>query len=352
MNYVRDMGKIFSLFSKKRARSPQRDVDSGRAESNHKPQQSRNDFIEYPCVHQDAVTSVSCIDSSRCLSCSKDQTVVIFDFTTGTVEQKWLAHEKEVTKVIYADHLNGVFSCSRDRLVKLWQPGKHESVRTFAGHELVVTGLAVDNDNGTLCTGSRDNSLRLWDVETGQCKLQNTISRNLVTHLKWGKNADIIAQTSEDKVVRIWDPRTLRVAQEFPRKQYIQTCCDLNDDNTLCITTSNGFGGNGCEATLWDLRTTKPICEYKGHLESAASCTFLPSHRGRHLLATSSNDSSLRVWDQNTKECLCCLSISGAGPLTSIAHISDLTMAVGSFNMGVHIVSLTDGVTLTRKAMF
>ncbi len=49
---------------------------------------------------------------------------------------------------------------------------------------------------------------------------------------------------------RIWDARNLQVCITFPRKLYIQNCCDLSEDNNYAVTCSNGFGGNGCEATV------------------------------------------------------------------------------------------------------
>ena len=51
-------------------------------------------------------------------------------------------------------------------------------------------------------------------------------------------------------VYRLWDARTLAVATELPRKQYIQTCCDVSADQRYCLSASNGFGGQGCEATV------------------------------------------------------------------------------------------------------
>ena len=49
---------------------------------------------------------------------------------------------------------------------------------------------------------------------------------------------------------RIWDANNLQVIKAFPRKQHIQTCCELSLDNNYCLTSSNGFQGNGCEATV------------------------------------------------------------------------------------------------------
>lgn len=147
----------------------------------------------------------------------------------------------------------------------------------------------------------------------------------------------------------------------FPAKQYIQTHCDVSPNGHYLVSSSNGFGGQGCEATvrprwrlvsqivkatkatpvddssfvclcnslgsielssklcsrrlflthtlpltvcfqLWDLR--QPGCkvvEYRGHLQTTASCVFLPvPPGGAAQVATSSHDGTIKIWDQNT----------------------------------------------------
>lgn len=49
---------------------------------------------------------------------------------------------------------------------------------------------------------------------------------------------------------RLWDSRGLQVAHVFPTKQHIQTYCEVSEDGHKCISCSNGFGGEGCEATV------------------------------------------------------------------------------------------------------
>lgn len=53
---------------------------------------------------------------------------------------------------------------------------------------------------------------------------------------------------------------------------------------------------------LWDLR--QPGCkvvEYRGHQQTTACCAFLPAlPDGTVRVATSSHDSTIRIWDQNS----------------------------------------------------
>lgn len=51
-------------------------------------------------------------------------------------------------------------------------------------------------------------------------------------------------------VHRVWDSRAWQVTNTFPAKQYIQTHCDVSPNGNYLVSSSNGFGGQGCEATV------------------------------------------------------------------------------------------------------
>lgn len=302
--------------------------------------QSSTMIKSYGPIHSDAVVSLAGVQSGLCLSGSKDRTVALYDYRNYRLEEKWTGHEREVTKVRYGSVCQGLFSASRDKSVRMWKRGSPSSVQQFTGHDLVVTALDLSDDNLLLCTGSRDNTVRLWDVEKGECLLENNIHRNLVTDVKVIPGGNKIVQTGEDKQVRIYDTRHLIVTHTFPKKQYIQMCCDVSADGNYCLTCSNGFGGNGCEATLYDLRTLSIVHEYKGHREAVESCIFLP-FAGRSLIATASRDCTVRVWDRDSKECIADTCISGAGPLTSLICYDDSSMCVSSFHLGIFQLNLS-----------
>lgn len=182
------------------------------------------------------------------------------------------------------------------------------------------------------------------------------VSRNLVTHLCWVPREPYVLQTSEDKTMRLWDIRGLQVAHMFPPKQHIQTYCEVSVDGYKCVSCSNGFGGEGCEATLWDLRQTRNrICEYKGHFQTVASCVFLPKTLAlMPVIATSSHDSKVKIWNQDTGACLFTLSLDGSGPLTSLAVGDADSLLCASFNRGIHLLKVghSEGLELQEVATF
>lgn len=341
------MGKLQSKISfhstKYRADGSVEKTGPGRGVQQHNP------------VHADAVISVAALKADLCVSGGKDKSVVVCNWRSGAVLRRFVGHEHEVTKVTCALDSNRIFSASRDKTVMMWElhrtsgPSQH-----FPGHDLVVTGLAVSPDATQLCTGSRDNTVCKWDIETGGCLGRAALSRNLVTHLCWVPGEPYVIQTSEDKTVKMWDSRELRVAHTFPGKQHIQTCCDVSQDGWYVLSSSSGFAGEGCEATLWDLRQTRSrVREYKGHFQTTTSCVFLP--RGPALapsIATSSYDSKVKVWDQATAACLATACLEGAGPLASLAVCDSSTLLCATFNSGIHSLRMRNGADLEELAVF
>ncbi|XP_032564206.1 WD repeat-containing protein 31 isoform X6 [Chiroxiphia lanceolata] len=292
-------------------------------------------------AHTDAVTSVAALKPDLCVSGGRDKSVAVCSWRSGAALRRFVGHEREVTKVTSALDSSRVFSASRDKTVMMWElHGASGPSQHFPGHELVVTGLAVSPDASQLCTGSRDNTVCKWDTETGECLARATISRNLVTHLCWVPGEPYVIQTSEDKTTRIWDSRELQVAHTFPAKQHIQTCCDVSQDGRYCLCSSQGG-----EATLWDLRQTRGrVCEYRGHFQTTTSCVFLP--RGPALapsVATSSSDSTVKVWHRDTAACLATLSLEGSGPLASLAACDSSTLLCASASSGIHVLRVGGG---------
>ncbi|KFV64553.1 WD repeat-containing protein 31, partial [Dryobates pubescens] len=303
-------------------------------------------------AHTEAVTSVAALRTDLCVSGGRDKAVAVCSWSSGAVLRRFLGHQREVTKVSTAPASGRVFSASRDRTVLMWEleatagPSQH-----FAGHELVVTGLAVSPDGSQLCTGSRDNTVCQWDTETGQRLARAAISRNLVTHLCWVPGEPYVIQSSEDKTIRRRNPPPggCEAWDRLPREEAPSLDGEWKWEVSLPMA-----GVLPVALQLWDLRQTRSqVCEYRGHFQTTTSCVFLP--RGPALapsIATSSCDSTVKVWDRDTGACLATLYLEGSGPLASLAACDSSTLlCAGS---GIHLLRLRDGrgLALEEVAVF
>ncbi|XP_048773289.1 SID1 transmembrane family member 1-like [Ostrea edulis] len=354
IHMFKPLGKLFGR--KRSGKKGRKNTDSSENDNNYETDDKSRPGacrIARTPVHEDAVVHLSAVQPGLCLSCSKDKTAALYDYDNHNLIDRWEGHERELTKIRNGKTCSSIFSASRDKSIKMWKSGNPHCLQEFNGHELVVTAIDLNHDDTWLCSGSRDNHVKLWDVNTAQCFLQSNIHRNLVTDLKFVPGTHLLVQTGEDKEVRLFDTRTMQVVHSYPRKHYIQMACDVSADGLHCITCSNGFGGNGCEVTLWDIRGRKIVHEYRDHGEAVESCIFLPSIGGKQLIATTSRDTTVRLWDMNTKECLSCFPVVGSGPLTSIICYDDLSLCVSSFNSGIISLKLSPSdFTLQQTGQF
>ena len=86
----------------------------------------------------------------------------------------------------------------------------------------------------------------------------------------------------------------MKVIHSFPKKQYIQSSCQISSDSNYAISTSNGFQGEGCEITVWDLRNRRILSELTGH-EQTVTCAKIINYD--KFIISSSNDGTVRLWD-------------------------------------------------------
>ena len=305
----------------------------------------------FPHVHgASPVSAVLFSPGDMCLSGGQDCCLVLSDIGTGTVIQRWAGHSKEITKVTYEPKHAIYISASRDKTVNMWKRCSFAPVHQFVGHELVVTGVTVNISGTLLCTGSRDNTVRLWDIETGACTKSTMLAQNVVTDVRWDSTKDVVVQSGEDKMLHVWDIRNLQPVISTTPKQYIQTSCDITDDGRYCISTSNGFSGNGCEATLWDLRSARqPVREYRGHTETVNSCCFLASQPS--AIVTCSKDTTIRIWSRDDSETKCLVCFPNSGSLTSVCSDLDCRLLISSIGLGIQLLSvlISDNTVYTEK---
>lgn len=315
--------------------------------------------VEHGSIHGDAVTCIDAYAPGTSLTGGKDNSIVLFNWKQGVTLRQWTGHSRDVTKVKHVGET--IFSSSRDKTIKVWQASKagNEPISTFEGHRLVVTAIDLNEDGTLLFSGSRDNCVRLWDTTKNTSISEKEVSRNLVSCVKWVPGTQTqVAQTGEDKMLRIWDTRNMQPSFTFPAQQYFQTCCDCSRNGQFILTCSNGFNGKGCEATLWDVREQKMICRYIGHQQTTSACVFLPRLEhvwSKDLIATASHDSTVKIWERDSTECLTTLDFSGAGPLTDLCVWDDGSLCVSTTNMGVYLCILAScegKPELTKKCQF
>ncbi|KAF8381750.1 sel-10, partial [Pristionchus pacificus] len=220
------------------------------------------------------------------VSGSRDTTLRVWDIESGQCLQHLIGHVAAVRCVQF----NGVkvASGAYDFTVKIWNAATGECVHTLQGHTNRVYSLLMDTERDVVVSGSLDTTIRVWNMTSGLC-IANLVGHTSLTS-GMQLRGDILVSCNADSYIRVWNIR----------------------DNQ-CI---HRLGGN-----------------HNGHQSAITSLQFLDNG----LVATSSDDGTVKLWDV-TRGCfvrdLVKLSSGGSGGCIWRLKASDtlLVCAVGSRN--------------------
>ena len=314
--------------------------------------------------HTDTVTGVAAVplpDGRTLLATtSNDRTVRLWDPTTATPVGKPLTgHTDTVTAVAAVPLPDGrtlLATTSNDRTVRLWDPTTATPVgKPLTGHTDTVTAVAavpLPDGRTLLATTSNDRTVRLWDPTTatpvGKPLTGHTDTVTAVAAVPLPDGRTLLATTSNDQTVWLWDPATsdrvhlpqrglmtrlFRKDGRLTGHRNVVTAAaavPLPDGRTLLATTSYDN-----TVRLWDPISGMSVSELSSHINRVTAVAAIPLPDGRTLLATTSNDHTVRLWDPAT-----------ATP------VGDPTLGHSDSVTGVTAVTLSSGHTVIATTSF
>jgi WD40 repeat protein len=78
-------------------------------------------------------------------------------------------HSSYVTSVAFSHDSTRLASASYDNTVKIWDASTGACLQTLEGHSSYVTSVAFSHDSTRLASASCDNTVKIWDASTGAC---------------------------------------------------------------------------------------------------------------------------------------------------------------------------------------
>ena len=162
--------------------------------------------------HSDRVTSIAFSpDGKTFVSGSADNTLKLWDVSTGKEIRTFRGHSGDVTSVAFSPDGKIIISGSGglfDNTLKLWDVSTGKEIRTFRGHSGGVTSVAFSPDGKTFVSGSDDNTLKLWDVSTGKEIRTFKGNSDRVWSVAFSPDGKMIVSGSHDGTTRLWDIAT------------------------------------------------------------------------------------------------------------------------------------------------
>jgi WD40 repeat protein len=168
------------------------------------------------------------------------------------------------------------------------------------GHEKAVWSLAFSSSGKLLASGGEDEVIRLWDVSTGQGRGMlrgHRGSVNTVLFVPAKPDSKLLVSAGDDRTIRVWDVQAQRQISALLGHTWPVKALAVSPDGALLASGGGGFNKDGRNAPgeiiLWELATGKE----RGRLEGHEGMVFALRYCSECLLASGSNDDTVRIWD-------------------------------------------------------
>uniref|UniRef100_A0A673AGA8 F-box domain-containing protein n=1 Tax=Sphaeramia orbicularis TaxID=375764 RepID=A0A673AGA8_9TELE len=286
--------------------------------------------------HDDHVITCLQFSGDLIVSGSDDNTLKVWSAITGKCLRTLTGHTGGVWCSQMA--VTTVISGSTDRTLRVWDADSGQCVHTLYGHTSTVRCMHLHGNR--VVSGSRDTTLRVWDVSTGRCEHVLTGHVAAVRCVQYDGRR--VVSGGYDYMVKVWDAESevcLHTLQGHTNRVYsLQYHIDHIHSLTSGMELRDNIlvsGNADSTVRVWDIRTGQCLHTLQGPHKHQSAVTCLQFCRG--LVLSSSDDGTVKLWDLRTGAWIrdvVALQSRGSGGVVWRIRASDtrLVCAAGSRN--------------------
>jgi WD40 repeat protein len=232
-----------------------------------------------------------------------DKTIKLWNLNTYKLISTLTGHSQAVKSVAFSPKGNTLATASDDKTIKLWNLNTLEEICTLYGHSSPVKSVAFSL-GGILASGSWDKTVKLWNITTGEEISTLTGHQLQVSAVAFSPQGHLLASASFDRTIRLWDLSSLHIQTQKKLKEC--PCHSLCGHAWAVLTVAfspNGkilaTGSDDNTIKLWDVNTGQVIRTLLGHSWSVLAVAF--SADGE-ILISGSRDNTVKLWRVSTGE--------------------------------------------------
>ncbi|MEH2129769.1 MAG: ribosome assembly protein 4 [Nostoc sp.] len=262
--------------------------------------------------HSSPVNLVAYSPNGRQLaSASSDKTIKIWDVSSGQLLKTLTGHSDTVNSVAYSPNGQQLASASYDKTIKIWDVSSGKLLKSLTGHSSEVNSVAYSPNGQQLASASADKTIKIWDVSSGKLLKTLTGHSNVVNSVAYSPNGQQLASASSDETIKIWDVSSGKLLKTLTGHSNVVNSVAYSPNGQQLASAS--FDRT---IKIWDVSSGKLLKSLTGHSNVVNSVTYSPNGQ---QLASASGDKTIKIWDVSSGKLLKTLTGHSSG-VNSVAY--------------------------------
>jgi WD40 repeat protein len=127
-----------------------------------------------------------------------------YSFKSSHGKVRLIGHTNYLEGIAFSPDSKTLISSSDDNTLKLWDVTTGQELRTFSGHTKWGHDVAFSPDGKTVVSANSDGTVKLWDVTTGQVLRNFTGHKGQVLAVAFSPDGRWAASGGDDGVIKLW----------------------------------------------------------------------------------------------------------------------------------------------------
>jgi len=158
-------------------------------------------------AHTGYISCCRFLDEKRILTCSGDQSCILWDIEAGSKVTEFTDHTGDVMSISISPDKNSFVSGACDASAKYWDIRTGKCTQTFQGHESDINSVCFFPNGTSFGTGSDDASCRLFDIRA-DTELRTYKAESIlcgITSVSYSLSGRFLFAGYDDYNCNVWD---------------------------------------------------------------------------------------------------------------------------------------------------